>query len=314
MRFLFLLILSSSKLFFASAQESRLSDLLRDIQNAKIIGNNVDKNYSAISKIKGFDSYIYLTGTLTTDTLQSIALMKDSTVKGVLTACSTCTFYSSIKITSKNIHFPSLALSTKDNGTIDRATFKMINKQTVTVGDNNNDKRIDYASYFMGDGLYGILLMSHKLDSITGYLIFNSLKQEYIGILTFKQSGHKKVFDKCFVKAGANWNCYNISGKKTLYISSQNESQLLQKEFPDIKVLKFDETNNKIDSSLALTQGVKFAELMKSNYLTVRSKWLNDFKIILNSNVIGLRLPKLILSNSQTNQIKSNQNLHRRSE
>lgn len=298
---------------FVHAQTNRLNDLLNDIQNSKILGNHIDRNYYSNASIKGFNSYIFIPKSLNSDTVESVALLKDSSIIGILTACHSCSSYSSIKITSENFLFPSLALSTKRNGKIDRASYKTKNNYSVTVGDINYDKRIDFASYYIGNGLYSVLLLAHKLDSITGYLIYNSFNQEYIGILTFKGSEHYNTFDKCFIKVSGNWDSYSFaSTKKPLFIESKNELQILKMEFPDMIDFEYETYNNELDSSMRITQGIKLIELMKSSYLTTKGKWLNDYKTIANSKAIGLSLPKLIILNSTSSQIKASPLKHKK--
>jgi hypothetical protein len=300
-----LIILFFIQISFTNAQTNRLIDLFNDVQNVKVLKNPKENGFIAKSSIQDFESYLYLHKNMKTDTIEAIALMNESKILGVLSACPSCEFYSSIKITSKNIFLPTLALSTHRNGKIDRASFESKKNRTVTVGDNNYDKKIDYASYYLGNGLYGVLLISQKLDSVKGFLIFNSFSQEYIGILTLKKVGQKNTFNKCFVKARTNWNSYNIGGSKNIFLASKNEVQLLNESFPDLEKAAGKKEKIAIDTLMISENATKFISFMKATFQEAKSRWLEDYKSIKDSKVIGLTFPKLVLIDYTTGQIKS---------
>lgn len=282
------------------AQQNNLLNLLSDIQNSKIYKGNSASEYYGLSTQKDFDSYIFLTNNFKSDTINSIALIKDGAIIGLLTACDSCKNYNLIKITSQNNNYPKLAISLKRNGVINKAILKTSDHRTVTVGDNNNDNVIDYVSYYIGDGLYSVLLLSNKLDSIKGYLIFNSLEQEYIGILTLKAVKQKIIFDKCFIKDHGSWSAFNISGSQPIYLTSKSEKQILKEYYPDLSGTYPDLKLQNRDSATIVKQGATFANMMKSKFYEDKIYWQKDFKTILSSNVIGIHLPKIIVVNLQT--------------
>lgn len=287
---IFVLIL---KFQYSFTQDNTLQHLFFDIEHTKLTLYSNEKNsYTAKSSIKEFDNYMYISNNSKPNAVETISLMKLDQVKGVLFACKGCLSYSSLKITSDNPLYPTFAQSVAGNGVIDRAEFKT-NKGIVSVGDNNADKLIDFVSYFMGNGLYSIILLEKKIDSIKANLIFNSIKQEYIGILTFKVTEGKEYFNECFVKAGNVWHSYNISSTAPILISTVSENELFKG-----MSLPYSQNNSKkagsMDSLFIKVQEEKFITLFKSTFFVVRNKWLNDYKQINSSNIIGLKFPKLI--------------------
>lgn len=279
---------------FAFSQKNKVSELFSDISVSKIIaGDSTEKNYHSFSGIEEFDMYLYNKKDSMGDTFHSIALMKSNKIIGALTSCKGCIYYSTIALTSHNPFYPELAKSTKQNGYIDFAKFKTSPTNNLFVGDDNGDFIIDYAFYSISKQWYAVITFHGSLFSPQNFLIYDAFSQEYIGIITFKSKDSSRTFDKVFVKQNQNWDSYSLAGSDPVFLGRTKESDIINGKLPqfDTSTRKVNQT---INNEVPRSKEIEFINLMKRTYSITLKNWLSDYKTIINSEVIGLRFPKVI--------------------
>ena len=279
-------------------QDKSFRDLLNDISTSKILSDNIiQSSYYSNSTTLEFDKYVYVKKSIKSDTIDLITMMKSQQVKGILSSCTGCAYYDAFKITSANPLYPSLALSTNRNGFISKAIYNTGNKQLLSVGDINSDRLIDYASYYLGEGLYGVILVHRTLLNTTAFLIYNSFEKSYIGILTFKGNENNKIFNRGLVKNGDTWNSYRFVDDKLVFLKSMKEPGIDNRELPDAEDIEPADTPVAGKKNPVSKNENEFINLMKSVYSIAIQKWNEDYKIVQTSDVIGARLPEIIVLN-----------------
>lgn len=280
---------------FAFSQTNTLSHLLSDISKSKIVtGNTIEENYHSLNTQSEFDKYLYNLKESQSDTINSIALIKENEIKGVLIGCRGCYYYNSVVLTSDNPLLPHSAKSTKYDGLINVAKFINKNAQSFSVGDENGDKTIDYVAYSIGKGLIAVLTFNKSLTSPAMFLLYNSNSKEYAGIITFKILNNEKIFDRGYIKNIDGWDAFNLKDKNSDFVTSMKDVDILKGKLPNFDEIEKTPISSP-DSNISKEKEIEFISLLKTTYGATLKNWLGDYNLVVNSKVIGARFPEIIV-------------------
>ncbi len=280
---------------FAHSQTTGFANLLSDISNSKITTQNIkDRRYFSKGSTMDFDTYLFTSRDFKSETLSHVAFLKNGEMRGLLMACPTCLYYNTITFSSPNTVYPHKAVCTKSNGIIDKAEFNITDKRILEVGDNNGDKKIDYAAYDIGKSLYAVFTFSDSLEKPNLFLIYNAASREYTSMVSLKINGSERIFDKGFIKSGDNMDMYDLATEKPVYLKTMSVNDILKGKLPELNELNNSGNSFKQADTIKEKESV-FFELAREIYTHTLNNWLEDYKLVLKAGVIGARFPRLVV-------------------